>query len=127
VASETFEDSLPGAVERREKVLERIQSLLDKPSPGLNKGQFLPLQLVTDLLTKAEERNAAVDAYNRHRGLTTRYVMVEGRQVLFLDPSIRATPAQQIMKEALRSDQNFRGRFFGFFGSAHTWLIPLSK
>ena len=74
--------------------------------------------MLVKLLSRAEDRYAAIDAYNRHKNLTTRTVTVNGRQVLFLDPSIKATPAKEIMREALSADTSLRGRFNGFMRSA---------
>ena len=43
--------------------------------------------------------------------------MVNGKPVLYLDPSIKGERPEQVMRQAMRSDQTYRGRFFGFFRS----------
>ena len=76
VATTTFEQSVPGAIERREEVLKKIADIFTQPSNRLNKGIYMDQSKLIAPLTAFEEKQAAIDAYKRHKNLTTRTVQI---------------------------------------------------
>lgn len=111
---QTFEETVPGAVERKEEVLKKLGNAFSTSQDRFNKAQYLDQSYLVPLLTAVEDKAAAIDAYtyNRHKNLTQRKMNVNGKPVVYLDPSIKSTPPREIMREALRSDQAYRGKFF---------------